>query len=256
MTPSAQSERELRSQLADFYHLVRHLGWDELVFNHISARLPGAEERYLVNPFGLLYDEITPDNLITVSVEGELVGESEYRANPAGFALHGVIHANRPDVRCVAHTHSIALSAVAMKAAGIDHDNFYGAQLSGRVAYHDFEGITLYADERERMLASIGDKDVLILRNHGVAVCGRDIPSTFALLWIVQRAAEVQLAAGSMAGPNQSLPDAVRQRCAADAHKITSSSNAFGELLFNSAVRQMKLDKGMVRNEALAAVPA
>ncbi|PZU59564.1 MAG: class II aldolase [Sphingobium sp.] len=240
---TAPTETELRRQLADFYHLVRHLGWDELVFNHISVRLPGEDEHYLVNPFGLLYDEITPDNLIKVGVDGKLVEASEHGANPAGFALHGVIHANRADVRCVAHTHSIAISAVAVKEGGIDHDNFYGAQLFGRVGYHEFEGITLYEDERERMLTSLGDKEVLVLRNHGVAVCGPDIPSTFALLWIVQRAAEVQLAAGSIAGPNHALSDAVRVRCAADAHKITRSSDAFGRLLFESAVRQMHIDR-------------
>lgn len=246
MTTEALTEADLRGQLASFYHLVSHLGWDELVFNHISARMPGEEERYLVNPFGLLYDEITPENLITVGVDGQLIGHSDHGANPAGFALHGVIHENRPDVRCVAHTHSIAVSAIAMKEVGLDHHNFYGAQLSGRVGYHDFEGITLYADERARMLASLGDKDVLVLRNHGVAVCGPDIPSTFALLWIVQRAAEVQLAAGSITGANAELSQQVRDRCAADAHKITQNSDKFGKMVFESAVRKMKIDKGLI----------
>jgi len=244
MTAIDSEERLLREQLTDFYHLVSDMGWSELVFNHISARLPGPEHHYLVNPFGLLYDEITPDSLIKVGVDGQLIEPSDYRPNPAGFALHGAIHAHREDARCVAHMHSIAVSAVAMKAAGLDHDNFYGAQLSGRVAYHDFEGITLYADERERMITNLGDRDVLMLRNHGVAVCGRDIPSTFALLWIVQRAAEVQLAAGSIAGPNQPLSDAVRARCAADAHRITSSSDAFGKMVFSAAVRAMRARRG------------
>lgn len=236
-----KTEAELRRQLADFYHLVSYMGWTELVFNHISVRLPGPEHHYLVNPFGLLYDEITPENLIKVGVDGSLIEPSDYRANPAGFALHGVIHANRPDVGCVAHTHSIAVSAVAMKDSGIDHDNFYGAQLTDRVAYHEFEGITLYADERERMLANLGDKHVLMLRNHGVAVCERDIPSTFALLWIVQRAAEVQLAAGSIAGPNRAISDAARARSAADAQRIAQTSDAFAEMVFSSAVREMRL---------------
>jgi len=194
-----------------------------------------------VNPFGLLYDEITPDKLVKVGIDGRLVEPSQYSPNPAGFALHGAIHAHREDARCVAHMHSIAVSAVAMKAAGLDHDNFYGAQLTGRVAYHDFEGITLYDDERARIIADLGDRDVLILRNHGVAVCGRDIPSAFALLWIVQRAAEVQLAAGAIAGPNQPLSEQVRARCAADAHRITQSSDAFGAMVFSAAVREMRL---------------
>ena len=117
---------------------------------------------------------------------------------------------------CVAHTHTTAVSAVAMKRGGFDHNNFYGAQLIGRVGYHDFEGITLYRDERARMLASLGDKHVLVLRNHGVAVCERDIPTTFMLLWVVQRAAEIQCQAGQLPGEDCVLTDAVRQRCRGD----------------------------------------
>ena len=106
-------EWRLRRELTDFYHLIDHLGWTELIFNHISARLPGPAHHYLVNPFGLNYREVTPQNLLKVSVEGQLIEPSEYPANPAGFALHGVIHENRPDVGCVAHTHTTAVSAIA-----------------------------------------------------------------------------------------------------------------------------------------------
>ena len=108
----SDTERKLRVDLANFYHLVEHFGWSEMIFNHISVRLPG-RDAYLVNPFGLNYSEITPDNLLTVDVNGELMGEAPYPANPAGFALHGVIHMNRHDVGCVAHTHTNAVSAVA-----------------------------------------------------------------------------------------------------------------------------------------------
>lgn len=239
--PDPMTEQQLRTQLADFYHLVDHLGWSEMIFNHISVRLPESDV-YLVNPFGLDYTEITPESLIKVNVSGELVGASDYPANPAGFALHGAIHAHRHDVGCIVHTHTNAVSAVAMKKAGIDHNTFYGAQLLGRVSYHDFEGITVYDDERDRMVESLGDKHVLVLRNHGIAVCERDIPTTFMLLWTVQRAAEVQLHAGMMPGPNQDIELAVAERCVETAERLTKGDKA-AALLFSSQVRRMRRER-------------
>ena len=115
------------------YHLVDYMGWTELIFNHISVRLPGTPHHYLVNPFGLNYSEVTPENLLKVSADGHLVEQSDYAPNPAGFALHGAIDEDRADVYCIAHTHTTAVSAVAMKRRGLDHNNFYGEQLAGRV---------------------------------------------------------------------------------------------------------------------------
>ncbi|WP_226898567.1 class II aldolase/adducin family protein [Mangrovicoccus algicola] len=235
------TEAELRVQLADFYHLVSYLGWTELIFNHISVRLPGDAHAYLVNPLGLHYDEVTPENLLVVGVDGKLLRDSPYRPNPAGFALHGAIHEHRPDVGCVAHTHTTPISAIVMKEAPIDHDNFNGAQLYGRVGYHDFEGITIYDEERARMLASLGDKHVLVLRNHGIAVCEADIPLTFFLLWTVQRAAEIQCAAAGIPGPNVRLPEEIKRKCAEDAQRLKENS-AFATLLFDAMVRKMKRD--------------
>ena len=232
-------EWRLRCELTDFYHLVDFLGWTEMIFNHISVRLPGPAHHYLVNPFGLNYVEITPENLLKVGVDGHLVEPSDYPGNPAGFALHGAIHETRPDAACVAHTHTTAVSAVAMKRGGFDHNNFYGAQFYGRVGYHDFEGITLYADERSRMLASLGDKHVLVLRNHGVAVCERDIPTTFALLWTVQRAAEIQCQAGALGGEDVALDEAIRERCR-DSVTDLGSGIRVARLLFDATVRRMR----------------
>ena len=236
----ASAEAGLRQELTDFYHLVDHFGWSEIVFNHISLRVPGADHHYLVNPFGLGYDEITPEKLVKVDTEGQLVEDNGYRANPAGFALHGVIHANRPDVHCVAHVHTLAVSAVVNKVQGFSHDNFYGAQLTGRIGYHDFEGITLYPEEKPRMLASLGQNDVLALRNHGVAVCGPDVASTFMLLWIVERAAQIQTLAQSMRGDQVLLPEAVRQQCVNDARRFTAAGSGAARIVFDAAVRRMK----------------
>jgi ribulose-5-phosphate 4-epimerase/fuculose-1-phosphate aldolase len=232
-------EWRLRCELTDFYHLVDFLGWTEMIFNHISVRLPHKDHHYLVNPFGLNYYEVTPENLIKVGVDGSLIEPSEWYPNPAGFALHGAIPQARADVGCVAHTHTTAQSAVAMKQGGLDHNNFYGAQLYGRVGYHDFEGITLYPEERERMLASLGPHHVLVMRNHGVAVCERDIPTTFMLLWTVQRAAEVQCQAGSMSGDNTLVSEDVKQRCRAVAGDFDAGVRV-ARMVWDGAVRKMR----------------
>ena len=233
-----ETEWALRRQLADGYRLIEHFGWTETIFNHISVRLPGDQGHYLVNPFGLNYDEITPANLLKVDLHGALVEPSPYPANPAGFALHGAIHGARHDAHCVVHTHTTPISAIALKAAGFGHDDFYGAQLTGRVAYHAFEGITLFDDEKQRMLASLGDKHVLVLRNHGVAVCEADVARTFFLLWTVQRAAEIQCLARSMAGADTVLPAGIGQKCA-DLTQQLIAGHDFAEKWFAAMVRKM-----------------
>lgn len=248
-------ERELRVALTDFYHLADYFGWSEIIFNHISVRVPGPEHHYLVNPFGLTYDEITPELLVKVDPDGHLVEPSDYPANPAGFALHGVIHANRPDIGCIAHVHTTAVSAVAGKRAGLRHDSFPGAQFAGRIGYHDFEGITLYAEEKARMLAALGDRPILVLRNHGVAVCGPDVASTFSLLLRFQRACEIQMRQDAMAGEDIVLDQAVRDRCVQDAAAIMQGGRA-ATMLFDAAVRKMRRDRaGAGYNVTLAPRP-
>jgi ribulose-5-phosphate 4-epimerase/fuculose-1-phosphate aldolase len=197
---------------------------------------------YLVNPFGLTYDEVTPKNLLKVDLDGNLAEPSDFKANPAGFALHSAIHGVRHDAQCVIHTHTNAVSAIALKQGGLGHDDFYGAQLFGRVGYHAFEGITLWAEEKDRMLASLGQADVLVLRNHGVAVCGADIPKAFMLLWTVQRAAEIQCQAGMLPGPNTELTNDVRQHCADTAARLVAG-DAFATKVFDATVRKMRASK-------------
>ncbi len=240
MKPAACSDAEwaLRVQLAHCYHLVDYLGWTEMIFNHISVRVPGPEHHYLVNPFGLNYNEVTPQNLLKVGIDGKLVEPSEYPANPAGFALHGAIHAARDDIHCVIHTHTTPVSAIALKEGGFRHDDFYGAQLYGRVGYHAFEGITLFDEERPRMLASLGQKHILVLRNHGVAVGERDIPCAFFLLWTVQRAAEIQCAAGALPSADVPLATEVKQRCA-DLTQQLIADDGFATKFFDAIVRRM-----------------
>jgi ribulose-5-phosphate 4-epimerase/fuculose-1-phosphate aldolase len=241
--PVSEAEWALRCELAEFYHLVDWFGWTETIFNHISARLPGPSEHYLVNPFGLNYDEVTPENLLKVGLDGRKVEPSNYDANPAGFALHSAIHGAREDIHCVVHTHTTPISAVVQKKRGFTHDDFYGAQLFGRIGYHTFEGITLFADEKERMLASLGDKHILVLRNHGIAVGESTVAKTFFLLWTVQRAAEIQSLADSMGGEDTVLPDAVRTRCA-DLTAMLIREDDFAQKFFHAMLRKMHAERG------------
>lgn len=240
LKPESMDDREwsLRVQLANCYRLIDYFGWTDAIFNHISLRVPGPGSHYLVNPFGLTYDEVTPLNLVKVDGDGNLVEPSDYPANRAGFALHGVIHANRSDAHCVIHTHTVELSAVAIKKAGLGHDDFYGAQLHGQVGYHTFEGITLFAEERQRMLASLGDKPILILRNHGVAVCGRSVAHAFFLHYILQRAAQIQCKAGALPGDDLRLGDDIRMKCVELVEDL-SLNDQIVEKMFDALVRKM-----------------
>ncbi|MCW8692476.1 class II aldolase/adducin family protein [Acinetobacter baumannii] len=235
-------EWELRVKLANCYHLVDYFGWTETIFNHISARLPGNEHYYLVNPFGLNYDEVTPENLLKVDLDGNKVIESEFDANPAGFALHSAVHGAREDIRCLIHTHTTPISAIAQKKSGFTHDSFYGAQLYGRVGYHNFEGITLFKEERERMIQSLGNHHILVLRNHGIAVGESSIEKAFFLLWTVQRAAEIQCQSDAMGGENVELSQEVIQKCT-DLTAMLIRESGFATKFFNAMVRKMHAAK-------------
>ncbi len=209
------AEWEARVQLAAAYRIFDLLGWTELIYNHISLRVPGEDGHFLINPFGLHYSEVTASNLVKVDIDGRTVGTSDWPINPAGFTFHGAIHAQVPDAHCVMHVHTTATMAVCCLEDGLSFSNFYAAQLWGSVAYHDFEGITVHLDEGRRILQSAGGKPVLLLRNHGPVVIGRTVPHAFSLLWLVQRACEVQLATQSMGRPRP-IPVPVMEGCVRD----------------------------------------
>jgi len=197
----AQTEQELRVQLAACYRIFDYMGWTELIYNHITVKLPGDEHHFLINPYGLHYSEVKASNLVKVDIDGNIVEETDYAVNPAGIIIHTAIHAARSDVVCIAHTHTDAGMAVACSKEGLRNDNFYSALLHNRIAYHDFEGITLMDDEKPRLVANLGDKNMLILRNHGLLACGRSIAEAFQSIWAMQRACEVQVAGDSTGKP-------------------------------------------------------
>ncbi|MCA9607570.1 MAG: class II aldolase/adducin family protein [Myxococcales bacterium] len=237
MTVTAE-ERALRVELAALYRIFHHLGWSELVYNHISARVPGPEHHFLINPYGLFYDEVTASNLVKVDLEGQIVGPSEHPVNPAGFVIHAAIHAARPDVRVVAHTHTTAGSVIACQAEGLRHDNFYSCILTDRVAYHDFEGITVRPDEQPRLVASLGEHDFLILRNHGLLTCGADVASCFLNHWVMQRACEIQAATDAAGG--DTIPVSPEAQ-AASKHAVQHmfSQSGYGRLEFAAWMRRV-----------------
>ena len=209
-------ERALRVQLAACYRVFHLLGWTELIYNHITVRIPGPERHFLINPFGLHYSEVKASNLVKIDLEGRVIGDSTWPVNPAGFVLHSAIHQGIDGAHCVMHTHTTAGCAVACSRAGLSMDNFYSAQLHDRVAYHDFEGITVHADEGPRVIRSIGQRPAVILRNHGLLAWGDTLPYTFAVLWTLQRACEIQVA-GAALGPTLPIPEAVQRKASQDA---------------------------------------
>jgi len=204
-----------RVQLAACYRIFDRMGWTELIYNHISLRVPGEPGHFLLNPFGLHYSEVCASNLVKVDALGRTVGSSRWPINPAGFTFHGAIHQTLPDAHCVMHVHTTAAMAVCCLDQGLAFDNFYSAQLYGKLAYHDFEGITVHAEEGARILASAGNCPVLLLRNHGPVVIGHGLAQAFALMWLLQRACEVQLATHSM-GRARPISSPVLQACVRD----------------------------------------
>jgi len=208
-------EWHARVELAAMYRIFDMLGWTELIYNHITLRLPGPDRHFLINPFGLHYSEVKASNLVRIDVDGNIVGESAWPVNPAGFTVHGAIHAHLPDAHCVMHTHTTAGMAVACSRDGLSMSNFYSAQLHGKLAYHDFEGITVHADECPRLLAAIGGRQAVILRNHGLLSWADSLPRAFAILWLLNRACEIQVASMSM-GPVREIAEDIQRKCTRD----------------------------------------
>lgn len=234
-------ERAAREELAACYRVFAMLGWVEMIYNHITVRLPdsvtGGEKQFLINPFGLHYSEVTASNLVKIDLQGKVLDGSTHKVNPAGFVVHAAIHDGLPGAHCVMHTHTTAGVAVACLQGGLQQTNFYTAQLHGMVAYHDFEGITIHADEGPRLLKSIGDRNAVILRNHGLLAWGQTLPQTFAILWTLQRACEIQMATFSM-GAAIPVSEDIAQRCTRDALQFSPEHGA-GQDVFNALVRQV-----------------
>ena len=206
----AASERDLRVQLAAAYRLVEHFGWTIGIYGHLTARVPGRESHFLINPFGLRYDEVNASNLVKIDCNGNVVAPSDYPVNEAGFVIHSAIHMADTDNICVMHTHTRAGAAVAATREGLLTISQEASAFHGHVSYHDYEGISLRLDERARLVEHLGDNRQMILRNHGLLTTGRSIPEAFLRLWLLQLACENQVDAGH-AGTLSAIPDDVAE---------------------------------------------
>jgi len=196
--PAGMSSEEwnTRVDLAACYQLIAHFGMDDLIYNHASARVPGPDEHFLLNPFGLLYEEVTASNLVKVDLEGRIVSDTDARINPAGFVIHSCIHRERTDLTCVIHTHTTAGAGVSAQKDGLLTLSQTSLLYRDLIGYHDFEGLALNTEEQQRLLRDLGgEKQLLILRNHGLLACGRSIPEAFIMLFYLEQACRIQIAA-------------------------------------------------------------
>ncbi|CAN5289705.1 class II aldolase/adducin family protein [soil metagenome] len=194
----ADAEWATRVQLAAAYRLAAHFGLTDLIYTHISARVPGEPGRFLLNPHGWFFDEITASSLVKIDVDGSPVGDQRFEVNAAGFTIHSALHQSRHDVDCVVHLHTDAGMAVAALECGLLPLNQISMQFHDRVAYHDYEGISLELDERERIVASMGSENHMILRNHGLLTVGRSVAEAFTRMFYLNRACEIQVKTLSM----------------------------------------------------------
>ena len=201
MTPD---ERQARLDLAAAYRVVALYGWDDLVFTHISARVPGPEHHFLINPYGMLFEEITASSLVKIDLAGRKIDDSPYDINPAGFTIHSAVHEAREDAMCVIHLHTLEGVAVSCQKQGllpISQQSLY--PMMG-LAYHDYEGVALNPEEKVRLVRDLGENNTMILRNHGLLTCGRTVADAFLFMYILQKACEVQVRA--QAGGAELLP--------------------------------------------------
>ncbi|MDH4582064.1 class II aldolase/adducin family protein [Pseudomonas sp. BN415] len=196
---NAQNEAILRRDLAAAYRLAALFGWDDTLYTHFSVRLPGVEPRFLINPFGLMFEEIRASDLIVVDMHGRVLeGNADY--NVAGFTIHSAVHMARADAHCVIHTHTLAGMAVAAADNGLAQLNQISAEFHQRVGYHTYEGIALDLGERERLVASLGDNIALMLRHHGLLSVGASVADAFYVMYYLNKACEIQIAASTLRG--------------------------------------------------------
>jgi len=189
------AEWQLRTDLAACYRLVALYGWSDLIFTHISARVPGPEHHFLINPYGMMFDEITASSLVKVDAAGHKLNDSPFPVNQAGFVIHSAVHAVREDVVCVLHTHTRAGVAVSAQRGGVLPISQQSTFVLASLAYHDYEGVAFRPDEKPRLQADLADKNFLCLRNHGLLTTGRSIAEAFLAMYVFETACQIQIAA-------------------------------------------------------------
>ena len=239
----SQEEWQLRVELAAAYRLVEYFGWTELIYGHLTAHVPGGEPHFLINPYGLNYDEVTASNLVKIDMDGNIVEDSEYNVNEAGFVIHSAIHMRSTEEnRVVMHTHTRAGMAVAALEEGLLQVSMNATSLFNDIAYHDYEGPSLYLDERERLVGSLGNKHAMILRNHGLMTVGKTVAAAFQRLYRLERACQIQIDAGA-AGNLNVISDNLAAKSGADTNAFAESEEGFGFGELEYAALMRKIDR-------------
>ena len=237
------AEWQLRVDLAACYRLVAHYGWDDLIFTHISARVPGPETHFLINPYGMMFEEITASSLVKIDLAGKKVVDSAYDVNPAGFTIHSAVHEARHDAHCVLHLHTTAGVAVSAQKDGLLPISQQSLFPLSALAYHDYEGVALNPEEKPRLVADLGERNFMILRNHGLLTCGETVAEAFLNMYILQRSCEVQVMAQAGGKALIPVPDAIVRGIQAVAKTVTRGAGA--KLAWPGLIRKMnRLDPG------------
>ena len=232
-------EWQIRVDLAACYRLVAHYRWDDLIFTHISARVPGADHHFLINPYGMMFDEITASSLVKVDINGNIVMETPYPINPAGFTIHSAVHAAREDARCVLHVHSLNGVAVSAQKNGLLPLSQQSLFVLSSLGYHNYEGVALNEEEKPRLVADLGENKFLILRNHGLLTCAETIADAFLYMYLMESACTIQVRAQSGGGELIPVPTPILQGIQAQAKVVTKSVG--GALAWPGLLR--KLDR-------------
>ena len=230
-------EWEQRVALAAAYRLVAHFHWDDIVFTHLSARVPGPEHHFLINPYGMLFDEITASSLVKVDLSGKKVMDSPYEINPAGFIIHSTIHEARDDAKCVLHVHSLNGIAVSAQKNGVLPISQQSIFVLSSLAYHDYEGVALRPEEKPRLASDLGKSNFLMLRNHGLLTLAETIPDAFLFLYLFESACTIQVRA--QAGGGELIPIDPRIIAGAQAQAAQVTRGAGGGLAWPGLLRRL-----------------
>lgn len=242
----SDAEWDLRVQLAAAYRMVDWFGWCELIYGHLTAKVPGPDLHFLINPYGLNYDEVTASNLVKIDVDGNKIDtDNPYPVNQAGFVIHSAVHmAHSENHQVVMHTHSRAGMALAAVKEGVQPISMGSTAFVDRISYHDYEGVSLYLDERDRIVESLGDNHAMVLKNHGLLTTGRTVAEAFLWLYRLERAAQVQIDAGA-AGTLNVLTDNIAKKSGEDVNGFAKSEAEYGALEFAALMRKMdRIDPG------------
>ena len=244
----SEAEWQSRIDLAACYNIVAHFGWDDLVFTHISARIPGPEHHFLINPYGMMFDEISAASLVKVDIDGNKVSESGYDINPAGFTIHSAIHAARKDAQCVLHLHTNEGVAVSAQKSGLLPLSQQSLFPLTNLSYHNYEGVALRDDEKPRLVADLGANNFMILRNHGLLTCAESIADAFLYMYVLQRACEIQLLAQSGGGELTQIHPKIVEGMQAAVDQVTKSAG--GMIAWPGILRKLDRLGAPYRNDS------